>query len=135
MEHRDRVIVLDTHAWLWWVVAPSRMSDSAQDAIDRAESVGIPAICALEVATLHSRKRIELLRPLAEWVRLALAHPRIIELPITAEIAVAAGTLDRDRFPGDPADRLIYATACATAARLVSADRSIGEFDPARVVW
>ena len=129
------MIVLDTHAWLWWAVDPNRLSTPAQETIDRADSVGVPAICCFEVATLHARKRIELLRNPSEWVRHALAHPRVDELPITSEIAVQAGSLDRDRFPGDPSDRLIYSTAATAGARLVSADLAMRAFDPMRVVW
>lgn len=129
------MIVLDTHAWLWWAVDPSRLSATAQDAIDRAASLGIPSICCFEVAMLHARKRIELLRDPTEWVRHALAHPRVEEVAITAEIAVRAGSLDRDRFPGDPSDRLIYSTATSAGTRLVSADRAMRAFDPTRIVW
>lgn len=129
------MIVLDTHVWLWWMVAPERLSAGAREAIDRAESIGIPAVCALEVAMLEARRRIELLRPVREWVRLALAHPRVVEMPISAEIAVVAGGLDRAAFPGDPGDRLIYASARTAGATLVSADEAIRAFDPAGVVW
>lgn len=129
------MIVLDTHAWLWWAVDPNRLSATARETIDRADSLGVPAICCFEVAALHVRKRIELLRNPSEWVRHALAHPRVEELPITAEIAVQAGSLNRDRFPGDPSDRLIYSTAATLGTKLVSADRAIRAFDSARVVW
>ena len=93
------MIVLDTHAWLWWTVDPDRLSTTAQEAIDRADSLGVPAICCFEVTALHARKRIELLGDPSEWVRHALAHPRVEKLPITAEVAVQAGSLARDRFP------------------------------------
>ena len=129
------MIVLDTHAWLWWAVDPSRLSATAQETIDRADALGVPAICCFEVAALHARRRIELLRDPPEWVRRALAHPRVEELPITAEIAVQAASLDRDRFPGDPSDRLIYSTAATAGAGLVSADRAMRDFDPMRIVW
>ncbi len=129
------MIVLDTHAWLWWIVDPSRLSSTAQEAIDRADGLGVPAMCCFEVATLHARGRIELHLPATEWARRALAHPRVEELAISSEIAMEAGGLDRDRFPGDPGDRLIYSTAVAAGARLVSADKAMLRFDPARVVW
>ncbi len=129
------MIVLDTHAWLWWVVDPNRLSATAQETIDRADFVGVPAICCFEVATLHARGRIQLLREPGEWVRLALAHPRVNELPVSSKIALHAGDLDLDRFPGDPGDRLIYSTAATAGARLVSADRAMRSFDPMRVIW
>jgi PIN domain nuclease of toxin-antitoxin system len=50
-------------------------------------------------------------------------------------IAVRAGSLDAASFPGDPADRLIYATAVEHAARVVSADDRLRAVDPDRVIW
>jgi predicted nucleic acid-binding protein len=45
------------------------------------------------------------------------------------------GSLDTDAFPGDRADRLIYATAVEHGSRIASADRRLHAADPARVVW
>ncbi len=58
-----------------------------------------------------------------------------MSLPLDAEISVAAARLDRDRFPADPADRFIYATAVHHGARVVTADTAIAAFDPARTLW
>jgi len=38
-------------------------------------------------------------------------------------------------FPGDPADRLIYATAVAHGVRLITRDERISAFDPQRTIW
>lgn len=38
-------------------------------------------------------------------------------------------------FPGDPAGRIIYATAVARGAPLVTGDRRMARHDPARVIW
>ena len=51
-----------------------------------------------------------------------------------AAVALDAALLD-DTFPGDPADRLIYATARRAGARLVTRDQRITAFDAARAVW
>jgi PIN domain nuclease of toxin-antitoxin system len=98
------------------------------------EEVGISAISAWEVATLARLGRIVLDRAPVRWVAQALAGPRVVELPVTGTIAAAAGSLD-DAFPGDPADRLIYATALAADAVLVTRDRAISAYDPRRTVW
>ena len=58
--------------------------------------------------------------------------PRVRELRLDARTAARAGALDRDRFPGDPADRLIYAAAVELGVRLVSRDTDIAAFDPAQ---
>jgi PIN domain nuclease of toxin-antitoxin system len=67
-------------------------------------------------------------------VRQALADERIDVLAPGANVALAAPLLD-DAFPGDPADRLLYATARQAGARLLTRDDRIGRFDPQRVVW
>ena len=83
---------------------------------------------------LVRRRRISLDRDVARWVRHALADARIGVLAPGADVALAAALLD-DSFPGDPADRLIYAAARHAGARLVTRDARIAQFDPDRVVW
>lgn len=127
------MIVLDTHAWLWWVAEPGKLSSTAAAAIDGAERLGICSISCWEVAMLSERGRIQLDRAVARWVEQALTHPRVVSLPLTPAIAVRAGSLS-DVFPGDPADRIIYATAIENGADLLSRDTAIGRFDPRRTI-
>lgn len=129
------MIVLDTHAWLWWLTAPERLSKQAQKAIERAPSVGISTLSAWEVAMLVVRGRISLDRDVSLWVGQALADPQVESIAPSADVAVAAGLLDTRTFPGDPIDRLIYATARSTGATLVTRDEAIRAFDPASTVW
>lgn len=128
------MIVLDTHALLWWRDGNGRLSRAAHTHIERASEIGVPTACCLEVASLERRGRIALQGGAARWIRAAIAGERIVELPLTSEIAVVAGQLP-DGFPGDPVDRIVYATASTTGSRLVTRDRRIAAFDPARVVW
>ncbi len=130
------MIVLDTHVWLWWVAAPDRLSPPAREAIDRADEIGIPAVCAWEVAMLVERGRVRLDRPAARWTRAALDQDqRTNELPLTAAIAVRAAALGADGLHGDPADRFIYATARAHDAPLVTRDAALRSHDPQHTVW
>ncbi len=128
------MVVLDTHAWIWWVDAPERLSDSARAAIDGAGAVGVAAISAWEVAMLVVKRRIELGSPTRSWIRQALSQPGLVALPLGPEEAVDAALLD-EAFPGDPADRLIYATARHHGAALVTRDRRLREFDPRGTAW
>ncbi len=84
---------------------------------------------------LAARGRISLDREVGLWVRQALAEPRTESLAPSAEVALAAGLLDARSFPGDPADRLIYATARAAGATLLTRDQAIRAFDPASTLW
>lgn len=131
---RAAVIVLDTHALLWWRDEDRRLSKAARRHIEAASEIGVPTACCLELATLERRGRITMQGGAARWIRTAVAGERVVELPLTSEIAIEAGRLP-EGFPGDPVDRIVYATAAAKGARLVTGDRRITAFDPARVIW
>jgi PIN domain nuclease of toxin-antitoxin system len=135
LERHRRVIVLDTHAWLWWLAAPERLSGAAREAIDQAPSIGVSTLSAWEIAMLVARGRISLDRDVSLWVRQGLAGARVESLAPSAEVAVAAGLLDTRSFPGDPVDRLIYATARSAGATLITRDEAIRAFDSASTLW
>lgn len=129
------MIVLDTHAWLWWVSAPDRLSRAAARAIHAATRVGVSTLSAWEVATLARRGRISLDRDVRLWIRQALAQPRVVALAPGPDVAVAAALLDPDTFPGDPIDLIIYATARDAGGVLVTRDRALRGFDAENTVW
>lgn len=126
------MIVLDTHAWVWSVDAPGRLSQAARNALGKADRIGIPATSVFEVVELERRGRLALDSPVRSWIYDALARDRVEPLPLTAEIAIDAAQLS---FAADPADRVIYATARAADAPLVTRDAKMHAFDPERAVW
>ena len=129
------MIVLDTHAWLWWMSSPERLSDDAAASIADATAIGVSTLSAWEVAMLASRGRISLDRDVSLWVKRALAEERVESLAPGVEIALDAGVLDARGFPGDPADRFIYATARAVDAPLITRDARIRAFAPSTTLW
>lgn len=129
------MVVLDTHAWIWWVDDPSRLSPRARAAISEAEPVGVAAISCWELGMLSLSGRVALDRDPSRWVRQALAQPGVIAIPLSPKVAVDAALLERDGFVSDPADRLIYATARDVGARLVTRDARLREFDRRGTVW
>jgi PIN domain nuclease of toxin-antitoxin system len=128
------VIVLDTHAWLWWVTGAPELSRRALREISSARRIGVSAVSCLEVAIAEIRGRIELDRPALQWMHEALALPHVELLPLTPAVAVRASRLGRD-FPGDPADRVIVATAVIEAARLVTRDTRIRHCPQIETIW
>lgn len=130
------MILLDTHAWIWWSTDHDRLSAPARAAIRDADEVGVSAISAWEVGMLAARERIALDRPVSTWVRQALsADPRTVEIPLSATVALQAAALGTDGMHGDPADRFILASARHMGAPLVTKDRALRAFDPAGTVW
>jgi PIN domain nuclease of toxin-antitoxin system len=129
------VVVLDTHAWIWWTDDPDRLSPAARDAISAADPIGIAAISCWEVGMLSLAGRVTLDRDLERWVRAALGQPGISSLPISPKIALDAALLERNGFVSDPADRLIYATARDVGATLITRDARLRDFDPRGTLW
>lgn len=125
--------ILDTHAWIWWVAKPSRLSVRARQAIDHAETVSVCAISCWEVAMLVAKGRLELDREVDIWIRQALAQPRCALLPLTPEVAVESTRLLN--FTGDPADRMIAATAILERATMVTKDRRFRGLRQLQPVW
>ena len=128
------MIVLDTHAWLWWVSDPSRLSRAANRKIRTATQIGISAISCLEVATAVTKGRITLDREVLDWLEQALSLPKVELFPLTPLIAVKATQLGND-FPGDPADRVIAATSIVESAALVTKDSRVHTSGAVTVIW
>ena len=128
-------VLLDTHVWVWWAADARRLSDEAAAAIGAAESIGVSAISCWEVAMLVSKSRMRIDRPVEVWIRQALAQPGVDMLPLGPGEATAAGVLDAQAFPGDPADRMIYSTARSSGRKLITRDQAIREFDPRGTLW
>lgn len=128
------MILLDTHAFVWLADGSERLSERARQAIAEDLEPAISTISVQEIAYLALRGRLELDRPVGAWVGDALSTHEVGTLSPNVAIAIRAGSLDL-AFPGDPADRVIYATAVEHGVRLVSQDTKITDFDPARVLW
>lgn len=126
------MIVLDTHAAVWWTTDPTRLSPRAARTIAEADRIGIPSIVFWEVALLVRKRRLELDLEVAEWAARVQLIPRVEAIALTAAIAVAADALV---MHPDPADRFIVATARALDVQLVTKDRSIRSRRVARTVW
>lgn len=120
-------VVLDTHMWVWWLLPVSPLPDRARASLDRAaadKGIYLPAICLWEAQMLHGKNRIELPLPFATWLRRATAPDMLTVLPLNADAVSAINELPAT-FHGDPADRMIVATARAHNLPLATHDKAI----------
>jgi PIN domain nuclease of toxin-antitoxin system len=128
------VIVLDTHAWVWWLTKPAKLGKKAARAIDKATGLGVPAICVWEIAMKAEAQKLRFDRPYDVWLDEALVSDSRIELlPLIPRISVLAVRVSWDH--ADPADRMIVATAQVHDAALVTADERIQESGLVRCIW
>lgn len=124
MQSLDKIgaAVLDTHAWVW-------ISAGAPEAIAASAFRGrciVSAISVWEVSMLAEKGRLELVPDLDVWISTNLTAPVELE-PISPEICIASCRLPA--FHGDPADRLIVATAITLGLPLMTADKKIIEWN------
>lgn len=129
------MILLDTHVWIWSATDPSRLSLRAIKALDYAKTLGLCPISIWEISTQEALGRLTFDRPLEVWLAQMLAQPRIRVLDLLPQIALAAGQLGREGFHGDPADRMIVATARHHGLPLVTKDEAIRAFPGVETIW
>lgn len=118
-------VLLDTHAVHWWSAEPERISPAAANALLGAEELAVSAVSWWELAQLARLRRIVVMIPIRSW--LALVGRDIRTAPLTPAIAEAAAALPPS-FPGDYADRIIYATALESGWPLVTKDERLRRF-------
>ena len=126
IENLSPNILLDTHIWIWLVNGDVRIkSTKFLNLVNEAAGESrmcISIISIWEVAMLEAKKRISFPYSCLEWVQRAFKKSRVRLIPLTPEIAIESTHLD---FHGDPADRIIVATALDEQAVLVSCDQNI----------
>lgn len=119
------MIILDTHVLIWFAEDVSdlgrRAAAEADEALHR-DALAVSAISFWEIAMLARKGRLALTeRPAA--VRRRVLEQGIREIAMDGTIGI--GAADLTGFHGDPADRIIVASALANDAILITADQLI----------
>ena len=129
------MIMLDTHAWVWWTIDPVRLSESQRLEIagNEDDRIGVSAISCWEVAKLCEYGRLALPVDLDEWFMAALGYPGVALLELTPEIAIESTRLP-DGFHRDPSDQIIVATARVHQCPLVTSDDKIVDYPHVRTL-
>lgn len=120
------MILLDTHALVWYFDGDQRLGPMARQHIDAAlgeRGVLVSTISFWEVAMLLGKRRLELRLPVEKWSRSLLKMRGVQPVALEPETAIAAGSLRG--LHGDPADRIIIATARRLGCPVVTGDRKI----------
>jgi PIN domain nuclease of toxin-antitoxin system len=126
-------VLLDTHAFLWWVLEDSRLSATARETIvDPDVEVLVSPVSAWEIAIKTADGRLELPEQPRPYVLSRMAANDFHELPITVEHCLR--TADLPPIHRDPFDRLLVAQAREEDIPLVTGDLAITRYD-VETIW
>lgn len=131
------MIVLDTHALVWWVTGDTALSKRAKGEIKRELDGGeiiVSAISAWEISMLVVNQRLVLSMEVGAWLATVADIEAVHFLPVDVEIATRSVELPGE-FHKDPADRMIVATARKLAVPLVTKDDKIRTYQHVKTIW
>lgn len=123
-------LLLDTHVWLWSLLAPDRLSARVASELRSPDNeLWLSPISVWEAMLLVDRGRLAIDEPVVRWIERAVGATPRREAPLTHEVAVQSRLLSLPQR--DPADRFLAATAKVYGLTLVTADDQLlhsGEF-------
>lgn len=131
------MIVLDTHVWIWWVSGSADLPRRLARLIERrieTEPVWVSSISVWEVALLVKRGRLQLTMATADWIERSEALPSLRFAPVDNRIALRSMLLP-EPLHGDPADRIIIATALQLGATLITRDDKLRAYPHVKTEW
>jgi PIN domain nuclease of toxin-antitoxin system len=129
------MIVLDTHALLWWALDPDRLSPAAATAVRQMEDRGgyASSISIWELAVKVKRGKLELPITVEDLVR-RIERGAVVELlPVDTATWLRASSLEWQHR--DPADRVIVATALIKQVPVMTKDETIQSFPAVAHLW
>lgn len=122
-------LLLDTHVFVWWVKAASRITPAWLEAIlDQANSVHISAVTAWEIETKKRIKKLDFDYEVAS----VTAEFGFEQLAVTMDHAAAAGSLEWEHR--DPFDRMLVAQARVNDMVLLTSDTAVKSAPGVRVL-
>ncbi|MGH7577610.1 MAG: type II toxin-antitoxin system VapC family toxin [Longimicrobiales bacterium] len=125
--------LLDTHAFIWWSTADSRLGKRATRIIrDSDNELLFSAASAWEIATKHRLGKLREAETILEDLPEALSLSRFEALPISLEHAAEAGSLSGAHR--DPFDRMLIAQSRIERIPVVTADPIFKSYD-VEVLW
>ena len=126
------MILLDTHALLWALYDPDRLSAKAVERMSKGDELAVSVASLWEITIKHSLGKLRFPVSLQDFLELRVYQSSLVVLGIDSAILVSLGAMPWAHK--DPFDRLIIATARVQGLPIISADRRFSEY-PIECVW
>jgi len=117
--------LLDTHVWVWTLIAPEQLNAATRDILsDTQNTCFLSPISVWELLLLIEKQRIVIHTTTPDqWVKMALQNGSLSEAPLTHAVALRSRQINLPHQ--DPADRFIAATALEYGLTLMTADQHL----------
>jgi len=127
-------VLLDTHALIWALVEPERLSAAAREIIeDKSHELVVSSASAWEIGTKFRLGRLPGLVHVVESYDEKVVNLGATMLSITPKHAMYAGRLDWEH--GDPFDRILAAQSALENLTLVTRDKSLQRLSSIQTIW
>jgi PIN domain nuclease of toxin-antitoxin system len=129
------LILLDTHALLWWALDPAQLAAKAGAVLEEIEKRGgfASAISIWELGVKIQRGKLEMGLGIEEFTRRVEQSATVELVPVDTTIWLRSLALPWGHR--DPADRVIVATALIKGVPLLTRDAVMHEFDGIHCLW
>lgn len=129
--------ILDTHTWIWWNMAPHKLTTKIKSIIiniDKYKEILLSAISPWEFSKLLEKGRLGISCHPEEWITQAMDLPKLRLVPLSPKISYRSTVLPQP-FHDDPADQIIVATAREENATLLTKDKRLLEYEHVKSTW
>lgn len=127
---KQHKLLIDTHVWIWLMMGKPVFTPAFRKTLDQnptREVILISPISIWEIGMLVEKKRLELEMDCLDWIERSLDNPRVKIATITPRIAIQSTRLP-GAVHGDPADRILIATAHEEGAVFVTCDQKLLDY-------
>ncbi len=131
------MILLDTHAFIWWHEGNPRLSARAKLVIEHEHQAGqvmASSLTCWEIALLVERRKLFLSEEVQVWIAAIETQRHVRFIPVDNQIAITSVQLPAG-LSKDPADRIIVATAMLLNIPIVTVDRTIRAYPHVQTIW
>jgi len=128
--------LLDTHTWIWWHADSNKLSPKVKQLIldSDYDELLLSAISVWEFSKLLEKGKIRISYAAEDWIRDALAMPKLRLVELTPYISFQSTVLPGS-FHQDPADQIIVATARVENAIILTKDERMLSYAHAKTIW
>jgi PIN domain nuclease of toxin-antitoxin system len=126
-------VLLDTHVWLWGLLAPNRLSPAARNVMEDPDNeLLLSAASSWEISIKYALKKLKLPEPPPRYVPTRLEQSGVA--PMSVEHAHALRVSELPHHHRDPFDRLLIAQSQLEGVTLATADPAFLLYD-VDVLW